>query len=183
MPAALRLAVLLCLAAPAAAQELRVAAGAVAPAAGRLAPGWSAGPGLRASAALGTHEELRATLDVAVHDTEDPALPAFVAVGAFLGWSPTVALGPLRLAPGVELGAVHMRFDDGERFGERLSAETELGVGLFARASVAVGGPVEAWAEGGVRRVFLSTPADLAAASAGLALRLPAPRLVRDALE
>ena len=61
--------------------------------------------------------------------------------------------------------------DDGE-FGGNLASESEVIAGGYLRLGGGVAGPVEAWAEAGVRRTFFSTIATTATASAGLTVRL-----------
>lgn len=161
------------LTATASAQPVRLAAGATVPLTGELGPAWEAQPGLAGQILLPMYGgETRLSLDLATHDATREDAPDFTALVATLGWGPVLALGPVRLNPGAEVGAGRYAFDDGGEFGGNLSSESEVVAGAYLCAGAPVAGRLEVWAEGGVRRTFFSTLATTATASAGLAVRL-----------
>ena len=180
------LALVALLAAPAAAQDgetLTLSLGGEVPVSGRLGPAWAPGPGAMGAAAVPLHGGvLRASADWIPHDAQTSEVPDFEALTLALGWGPEARLGPVRLRAGAEVGMGRYDFEDDDVFGANVSEESELLAGLYAGVRVPVAGPVEAWAEGGVRRVFFSTPADVGAVRAGVAVRLRSPRWLRDAL-
>ena len=164
---------LLVTASPASAQSVRLAAGASVPMGGELGPAWDRQPGASGLILIPMYGgETRLALDLAQHSASPDSLPDFLAVTATLGWGPVVPVGPVRLAPGAEIGAGRFVFDDDGQFGDNVSSESEVVAGAYLRASVPVAGRLEVWAEGGVRRTFFSTPATTGAATAGLAVRL-----------
>ena len=173
---AVALAVVVSLVAPADAQSVRLSAGGVLPAGGALGPGWDAQPGASGHILLPMYGgETRLALDLAAHRATRDDLPDFLALNATLGWGPVLALGPIRLAPGAEIGAGRFAFDDDGVFGDNASSESELVAGAYVRARVPVAGRLEVWAEGGARRTFFSTPATTTSASAGLSVRIGVP--------
>ena len=167
---------LLSLTASASAQSVGLAAGGVIPVGGALGPEWEAGSGASGQILIPMYGgQTRLALDLAAHRATRDDLPDFLALNATLGWGPRMKLGPVRLAPGAEIGAGRFFFDDDGVLGDNASSESELVAGVYVRASVPVAGRVEVWAEGGARRTFFSTPATTTSASAGLAVRLGVP--------
>lgn len=179
---------LACLGAAAEAQDaisLWPAAGASVVATGGF-DGWTAGPGvtgrLEAPAYGG---RARAALRVASFEATDPtARPDFTSVLATVGWTRSARLGRASVGAGPLVGATQFRFDDEDgEFSGNLTRETEAVVGAVARLDVPLAGRVSFWSEAEALRVALARPRTLGLVSAGLSLRLDAPRWVQAVLK
>ena len=157
------------------------AVGVTAPVADAFGPDWRSGVGAAARVELPAYRgRVRASLAVASYQAD--ALPDFGTLAATLGWGPELALGPVRAALGVEVGAVLFRFDRVNDGTFENVTETEAAVGAWGRLEAPVTGRVRAWAGAEVLRIALADPAAVATASAGLGIRLDAPGWLRAVL-
>lgn len=110
-------------------------------------------------------------------------LPDFLAVHGALGWGYTLRLpGGVHLTAGPEVGALHMRFDDDERFTLALQNETELTAGLFTHLDVPLVGAIRAYAGAEALRLFTAEPITLGFIHAGLRTDVATPGWLRRAL-
>lgn len=165
------------------AEALWISAGASVPAAGSF-EGWSAGP-----AAAGRLEapfyggRARVSLRASAYASSDAeARPDFTFVTATVGWTRSLDLGRASVGAGALVGATQFRFGEDERFSGNLTNEAEAVVGALARVDVPVAGRVALWAEAEALRVALASPRTIGLVSAGLSLRLDAPRWVQAVL-
>ena len=161
---------------------LTPAAGVAVPLGDGFGAPWESGAGLSVRTEVPAYGgRLRGEVRVAAYDPSGDVdrVPPFALALPTVGWGPTVGLGPVRLSAGPRVGVALFRIDDPDA--GRLQSETEIAVGGWAGAAVALG-RVEVWAQADGTRLTLSDPVTLWAASGGLAVRLDTPAWLREVL-
>lgn len=145
---------------------------------------WDAGMGAAVRAETPFYGgALQVALHVFPNDGRAEDLPDFLAVHGALGWGYALRLpGGVRFTAGPEVGALHMRFDDDERFILALQNETELTAGLFAHLDVPLAGAIRAYAGAEALRLFTAEPITLGVVHAGLRTDFATPGWLRRVL-
>ncbi len=166
------------------AEALDLALGAAVPVGEAYDGLWAAGQGAALRLAIPFHG---GTGHVGLHAFPNggsrPNLPDFLALHAQGGWGYPLRLpGGMRLTGGALVGALHMRFDDEDRFSGALRNETELTAGLFARLDVPVAGPARAFVAGEALRVYTFERIDLRFVQAGVSATVISPEWLRRVL-
>ncbi len=111
----------------------------------------------------------------------DETVPEFVAFYTFAEWGVGTALpGGVRVAPGVRVGLLNMRFDTDDPAAVR--SEAELTAGFDLRASVAVAAGWRLTASGSAVRVFTAERIDLRLVQVGVSRTFRTPGWLREFL-
>lgn len=145
---------------------------------------WAPSPGAAARVATPFYGgEALVGLSVHANESGGDDLPEFLALHAYGGWGYPMGLpGRLRLTPSAEVGALHMRFDDEDRFILALQNETELTAGLSVRLDTPVLGRLHAFAAVQALRVYTFERIDLGFVHVGLSTTVASPSWVRRLL-
>ena len=115
------------------------------------------------------------------YDNSRPDVPAFDAVLLYAGWGLRLDLADrLRLEGGVRAGNYRMSFDEVTFAG--VKNESELTLGLAARVSARLAGPVSVHAGGSYHKVYTFLRLNVWYATAGLSYRFRAPAWLKDVL-
>ena len=110
-----------------------------------------------------------------------PTVPAFDAVLVFAGWGLRLDLAErLWIEAGPRIGTYRMTFDEVTFTGVKNESELMLGVG--ARASLRLAGPLAVHAGGSYQKVYTFVRLNLWYATAGLSYRLRSPEWLKDVL-
>ncbi len=180
---------LLLLCAPAAAQPFETLeiglSGAGTFAGAPFADFWDPGPGGEASVEMPFYlGQIRVGGMVSWHGAVaefDEAVPDFIAFYTFAGWGVGTALpGGVRIAPGVRVGILNMRFDTDDPAAVR--SEAELTAGFDLRASVPVAAGWRLTAGGSVVRMFTAEQIDFRFVQVGVSRTFRTPDWLREFL-
>lgn len=144
---------------------------------------WDPGPGAEAWAETPFYlGQVRLGGAVAWHEAVGDTVPDFAAFYTFAGWGVGVALpGGVRVAPGLRVGILNMRFDTDDPAAVR--SEGELTAGFDLRAAVPLVAGWRLTASGSAVRMFTAERIDLQLVQVGISRTFRTPGWLRAFLQ